>query len=98
MADLDNIIVNAVEDIWKIANCENDDSLYKEKVKTFVCSVNSHNECIADDFEKAFSLFGKRDTDTMGKQELIEFIKFISSCKRLGKQREHNPVALSTRS
>ena len=54
MADLDNIIVNAVEDIWKIANCEHDDSLYKDEIKTFICTVNSHNDCIEDDFEKAF--------------------------------------------
>ena len=81
MADLDNIIVNAVEDIWKIANCEHDDSLYKDEIKTFICTVNSHNDCIEDDFEKAFESFGKRDTDTMGKKELIEFVKYMEEAR-----------------
>ena len=67
MADFDHIITQCIDDIWKHLNCDSSTSLDKDTVKKIICTMDANNEYISDDFERAFTEFGKNDRSTMTK-------------------------------
>ena len=77
MTDLNEIIRNCIDDIWKHLNCSDSDAIDKLQIKKVVCTMLSTNEHISDDFESEFTKFGKTDSSKMDKQELNNFIKFM---------------------
>ena len=77
MADFEEIIVQCIDDIWNHLDCDSSTSLDKDEVMNIVCALDASNEDIYDEFEHAFTKFGKDDCSTMTKSELINFIKFM---------------------
>ena len=78
MVDIDEIISCCVDDVWTFMNASSSSGLSKHEIKYVICKINSHNNYIYDDFEHVYTKFGKKDTDTMTKDELVEFIKFMN--------------------
>ena len=83
MTDFEGILVQCVDDIWSHFNCKSSTSLGKNDVRNIVCAMDASNEYIRDDFEKAFTDFGKDACSTMTKSELINFIKFMQGFPQL---------------
>ena len=77
MTDFEIIIEQCIDDIWRHLDCESSTSLDKDTVKNIVCTMDASNEYISDDFEHAFTKFGKNEASTVTKSELIHFIKFM---------------------
>ena len=77
MTDFETIIKECVDDVWSYLDYDSSSSLNRCQVKKVVCTMNANNQKISNQFDNAYTKFGKLESDTMAKQELIDFVKFI---------------------
>ena len=54
--------------------------------------MDPHNKYISDEFEHAFTKFGKNEYSAITKSELINFIKFMHGFEKISSTKKVNQV------
>ncbi len=82
MSDIDKIIENCIDDIWKNYDKDNSGMLDKDETKAFVkntlSEMGENGDFSETDFEACFKEFDKDGNGTISREEMKIFIKKVA--------------------